>query len=184
MGAHVIFGGIDNGADGAIVLIDATHRVIFQEIAPTINVGAKGSKKRIPNVQRMAMILRTHLQHEMFVILEKAQPYPKEGAVTSFNYGRGYGAWEMGLAALGIPYEISDPKEWQGVIIKGIEGADTKARALLKVQRMIPTLDTVLSGCRVPHLGLPDAGCMALYALQRYKMQSYRKPAPPPPRRR
>jgi hypothetical protein len=185
----MVFIGIDNGADGAIAALDGNRKVIHQEVAPVINVGAKGSTKRIPNVQRMAQILRQLVSFvggdtsQLFAVLEKAQPYPREGAVTSFNYGRGYGAWEAALVALGIPYEIKDPKEWQAVVLKGIEGGDTKAKALLKVQRMVPGLQTVLPRCSVPHLGLPDAACMALYALHVHKAQVIHTPRviPPPP---
>ena len=186
----MIFGGIDNGADGALVALDGARKVIHQEVAPTINVAEKGKKKRIPNVQRMAQLLQQLIVYagsrdELFFVLEKAQPYPREGAVVSFNYGRGYGAWEMGLASLGIPYAIIDPKEWQGTVLKGIEGADTKAKALLKVQRMVPSLQTVLPRCSTAHMGLPDAACMALYATHLWKAQQVEtKPVhviPPPP---
>ena len=175
--------GIDNGADGAIVAINQNRVVVHQEVAPVINVSKTG-KKRIPNPSRMAEIVRTLLDtDELFAVLERAQPYPKEGAVTSFNYGRGFGAWEGVLAALQVPHAVVDPKVWQKAILTGVEGEDTKARAILKVQRAIPNLQLVLPRCRVPHTGLADAGCMAMFALTldaRFQAGAVKVPPPPP----
>jgi hypothetical protein len=163
----VIYVGIDNGADGGFVAL-ANGLPLLHAVAPVINIGATGKKKRIPDPRGMAELIRSvgASGQLSFVVLEQAQAYPKEGAVASFNYGRGFGAWEGVLAALGIPHAIIGPREWQRYVLAGIEGADAdpKARALLYVQRAIPTLQIVQPRCRVPHTGVVDAACMAVYA--------------------
>jgi hypothetical protein len=181
----VIFVGIDNGMDGAIVAIRPNGDPVLVEPTPTFTPGGttkkrvdaegnlKGgnpSTKRVPDIQGQVRFLREIVvaaggnPADVFAILEKAQAYPKEGAVTSFNYGRGYGAWEAALSALDIPFEIMDPKQW-GAVLKGIEGEDTKERARMKAQRALPKVSLILPRCRVPHKGLPDAACMALFGI-------------------
>jgi crossover junction endodeoxyribonuclease RuvC len=136
----------------------------------------------------------------LFFVLEKAQTMAPGGGGRSpasprsmFQYGRGYGCLEMGLIALGIAYEAVHPRTWGGKVLKGMEGTNTKARAILKCQRAVPTLDLTPGRKRKPHDGLADAGCMALYAMTLRPVPGVRLPAsrspvpvelpPGPPRR-
>lgn len=171
----MIFVGIDNGADGGIVAIRGNGDPVVVEPAPMLTPGVgktrggKVSKKRVPDVTGMIRLLREVVfaaggASQVFAVLEHAQAFPKESPTGAFNYGRGYGAWEAGLVSLGVAYEIVRPQEW-GAILKGIQGTDTKVRALLKVQRALPRVPIVLPRCRVAHPGLVDAACMALFGI-------------------
>jgi hypothetical protein len=51
-----------------------------------------------------------------FAVLEHAQAFPKMGVSSAFNYGRGYGAIQMALAAAGIPFDIVVPRKWQAAL--------------------------------------------------------------------
>ena len=165
--------GIDNGAKGAIVVIDGKRKAVQVEPMPVINVGVirkgkKGTKNILDMVQVLSILLKakTASRGNVFAVLEHAQVFPGEGRSTAFTAGRGYGAMEMALVSLGIPYEIVRPRKWQTEILKGVEGADTKARSVIKCRRLFPDIDLTPGRRRKPMDGIADAACMALYALQ------------------
>lgn len=163
--------GIDNGADGGIVALDGACAVVDSTIMPVLDVGVtrngkRGTKRVLDMHSVLTMLTRLKGQDtDVYAVLEHAQTFPGEGRSTAFNAGRGYGAMEMALVAAGIPYDIVRPRIWQQTALKGIEGADTKARAILRCQRAVPALELVWGRRRKPHTGLADAACMALYAL-------------------
>ena len=163
--------GIDNGAKGAIVVIDGKRRAVQVEPMPVINVGVtrKGKRgtKNILDMVRVLSILaeaKRKSKGDIFAVLEHAQVFPGEGRSTAFTAGRGYGALEMALVSLSIPYEIVRPRKWQSEVLKGIEGADYKARSVLKCRRVFPDIDLTPGRRRKPMDGIADAACMALYA--------------------
>lgn len=162
--------GIDNGANGAIVVIDEKRNPVLVEPMPVLNVGVtrKGKKgtKRILDMARVCRLFKElREEDDVFAVLEHAQVFPGEGRSTAFTAGRSYGALEMCLVAHGIPYAIVRPRAWQKVILTGVEGTDTKAKSVLKCQRTFPTIDLTPGRRRKPMDGVSDAACMALYAL-------------------
>ena len=145
--------GIDNGAKGAIVVIDGKCEAVQVEPMPVINVGVirKGKKgtKNLLDMVRVIEILakaKKSSRGDVYAVLEHAQVFPGEGRSTAFTAGRGYGALEMALVALSIPYEIVRPRKWQTAVLNGIEGADTKARSVLKCRRTFPAIDLTPDG--------------------------------------
>lgn len=163
--------GIDNGAKGAIVVIDGKHNPVQVEPMPVINVGVtrkgkKGTKNILDMVQVLSILLeaKRKAKGDIYAVLEHAQVFPGEGRSTAFTCGRSYGALEMALVSLGIPFEIVRPRKWQTEVLKGIEGADTKARSVLKCRREFPTIDLTPGRRRKPMDGIADAACMAIYA--------------------
>tara|TARA_R110000751_G_scaffold33071_2_gene82573 strand:+ start:247 stop:783 length:537 start_codon:yes stop_codon:yes gene_type:complete len=168
--------GIDNGADGGIVALDGGCKVVNSTIMPVMNVGvtrkgkdgkSKPGKKRVLDMRVVVTLLRElHASDpDVYAVLEHAQTFPGEGLSTAFNAGRSYGAMEMALVAAGIPYDIVRPRRWQMEVLKGVEGTDTKARAILRCQRAVPDLPLTWGRKRKPHTGLADAACMALYGM-------------------
>ena len=162
--------GIDNGANGAIVALNGAQRVLAAELMPILDPGVKRNGKRgtkkILDMSLAHEILRQlrESDRDVFAVLEHAQPFPKEGVSTSFKSGRSYGALEMALVSMSIPYEIVRPRAWQSAVLKGVEGDNSKVRAVLKCRRMLPGLDLTPGRRRKAHDGLADAACMALYA--------------------
>ena len=174
--------GIDNGANGAIVAIGDDHRIVASYLMPVIDVGVRRTRsnpkphqtktykgtKRILDRQAVLRLLRDLIaqsRDDIFAVLEEARAGQKEGRGSIFTSGRGYGAMEMALDALGIPFQIEKPSIWQRAVLRGVEGTDTKARAIVYAQRMYPDLDMLPGKKRKPHDGLADACCMAHYAL-------------------
>lgn len=101
------------------------------------------------------------------VVLERAQAMPKQGIASTAAYMKDYGALLGILCALRIPHETISPAVWHrslcGSRAKGEDKSQAKARALQVVRQRLPTLEVVPKGCRVPHDGIVDAACLALY---------------------
>jgi hypothetical protein len=172
--------GIDNGLDGAIVAINQDYHVLYADLMPVIKVGTK----RTLDMRAFYALLREMCgdHHNVFAVLEKAQAMPKQGGVSMFNYGTGYGAAQMALIGLDIPHEIVRPQAWQKQV--GITRGDTKGQAIGICRRRLPSLELVPGRKRVPHIGLGDAGCMSLHAAHLRPFPVYHVvPAPPPPPR-
>jgi len=192
--------GIDPGADGGLVALGDNRAVLSQINMPTDDVGvtrnrtdkATGKKKRVKGKKRvldfhaivswLRSVTYSHDPVDVFAVLEHQQTFPGEGVSTSFNSGRGYGALEMALVALRIPYEVVRARSWQTQVLKGVEGNDTKARAVMKAKRAIPGL--TWPGRKAQRSGIADAACMALhgFTLRPASVAVIRttKPGPPP----
>ena len=103
------------------------------------------------------------LGNDVFAVIEFAQVMPREGAVTSFHYGASVAAYRVAFLAAGVPFEVIRPQTWQAAVLRGIEGQDTKAKAIVKAGRAVTGLELV--GDKARRGGRADAACMALYAL-------------------
>jgi crossover junction endodeoxyribonuclease RuvC len=124
----MIYGGIDPGLGGALAFIGedwiATHD------CPLLG--------RVIDLHRMAGIFQALPLSGVKIGLERAQPMPKEGVISAFHYGEGYGAYKMILAALKIPYEEIHPAKWKryfGLFKK------TKFDSILLAKKMFPKAD-------------------------------------------
>lgn len=158
--------GIDNGLDGGIVGLRADGSVSLAVPMPTL-----GKQRRTYDLATICEVLTgwklSHGGGDVFCLLEAAASRPTDGHMQAFKTGRGFGAMEAMLIALHIPYGVARPQAWQKTMFKGTDSKlDTKSRAIQVCQRRLPTLDLKPGRKRVPHTGLADAACMALYALQ------------------
>lgn len=152
--------GIDPGKSGALVALQPEGvRYWFTDRAFTAKIG-RGSKTDY-KPGSMAQALRS-LKGEATAFIERQGAQPKQGGVSNFTTGRGFGLWEGILSALEIPYHIVISQEWESVILKGIPG-EGKARSIFAAGRLFPELDLVPEGCRVASDGLADALCLASY---------------------
>jgi len=102
------------------------------------------------------------------IIFEKAQPMPKQGVTSVFNYGRGYGKL-LGLAeAMRIRYEEVRPTEWKKVTLAGTK-KDKDAAIKLAVTRHphLRQADWMGKRKKFPD-GVADAVCLVEYGLYYY----------------
>lgn len=162
----VLFGGIDPGAKGGIVVINHDFAVVRSEVMPWVvksGPDIRAVLAIIQNIQRAAQ----ERGGTAFLVLEHQQTRPGEGVVGAFTMGRSFGILETCLVAAGIQYDVSRPNKgsngWQQ-ILNGVEGEDTKAQSIALCRRMIPDLDLAPGRTRKAHEGLADAGAIALYA--------------------
>lgn len=97
--------GIDNGSSGGIAALDVNGAIFRVDPMPATDVELLA----ILEAMRSAAAGASYC----FAMLEHAQAFPKMGVSSAFNYGKGYGAVQMALAAAGIPFDIVTPRKWQ-----------------------------------------------------------------------
>lgn len=75
--------------------------------------------------------------------IELVHSFPGQGVASSFKFGMGYGALQMALTALKIPFETVSPQKWQKAL--GIRSRDKKEsktqfknRLKIKAQQLFP----------------------------------------------
>lgn len=95
-------------------------------------------------------------------VLERVNAMPKQGVSSTFKLGQNVGAWQGILAALGLPYLMPTPREWQKGLVKPSDGPDPKARSLAVARRLFPEADL----SRKSDHGRADALLLAWFARQ------------------
>lgn len=140
--------GIDNGKDGAVIVLDENGRVVGKYKTPLLKASTKKGKKQGKDEYDIVGMkgLLTGLalpDQDIFVFIEKAQPMPMRMGGVAANYQRGlsYGLWQGLLVGLGISYEVFSPQAWQKVMLAGINAADTKQAAAIAAMRLWPKED-------------------------------------------
>jgi hypothetical protein len=85
-------------------------------------------------------------------------------ATSSVSIGTSFGILLCATTALNLERIIVQPSAWHRKLFgKGAMG-DPKARAAAYVRDRLPNFDTTCGGrFRVPHKGVIDAACLALY---------------------
>lgn len=140
--------GIDPGKKGAAVaLIEAyggLHTEIFTRMEDTRCL-----------IEWLEMLPLDEVHH---VYLEKAQAMPKNGAVSMFNYGTGFGTLIGVLTALQLSHTLVPPRAWTKIMHLGCTGDNPKAKSKQAFERIFqPGLFTAKNE------GIIDAALLAEY---------------------
>jgi hypothetical protein len=100
----MLYIGIDNGSSGGIAVLNE-RGVIYAAVPmpPT-------------DVEIYSSLIEYASADVTRAVLEHAQAFPKMGTSSAFNYGRGYGAMQMALAAASIPFDIVVPRKWMAAL--------------------------------------------------------------------
>lgn len=146
--------GIDPGKAGALVCLGKEGGVMWAEKMPE-------DSKEIARlvIRTFNMRLPSPAVH---VILEKAQAMPKNGAVSMFNYGVGFGIIQGILLALDAPHTLVPPARWAKVMHVGTTAQEAKKRSLEAARRLCPTItQPATPRATKPHEGIVDAYLIA-----------------------
>lgn len=120
--------GIDPGASGAITVIQDTGVETFQ----------LNPKK---NTERdIADFLRSY-ENKSFAMLEQVHSMPKQGVVSTFNFGQSFGCLRGMLVALEIPFEMVRPMKWQTYM--GCRSGGNKNVTKAKAQELFPKIKVI-----------------------------------------
>ena len=153
--------GIDPGKNGAVAVVDAD--TLKAEVFP------------MPaDIMELARILERY--QLKLVVMERQQPFPKQGVKSVFNLGRHYGCLETVIRLKKIPLEIVSPQKWQRELLgnisvpKGLTRKDAKAyrrketkrRSLERAKRLFPNLAEEIGS----HDGKADALNIALWGIR------------------
>ena len=174
---NTIIIGIDPGKDGAIAVYFDDGKITYDK-SPVIG-------KEI-DIHEYVEILKTVVEwcnkydRKIMAFVEDVHALYGSSASSTFNFGGSVYMARTALIALGIPFVLIKPKQWQakcwqGVklqkkVEKGKAKTDTKATSLLAAKRLFPEegfLATERS--RVPHDGIVDACLLAYYGRNFYK---------------
>lgn len=141
--------GIDPGLDGGLAFI-GNEKIEIKTCVygiPTLTRKKGKGTKREYNINALVGLLRILTQDiaraDLIAYLESVHAMPKQGVVSQFTFGQGFGIWQGLLAALEIPYELIIPQRWKKEMLDGT-GKDKEA-SRLKALRMFPSLTKELS---------------------------------------
>lgn len=170
-----LYGAVDPGKSGAIVIIDE-HRKPFLVWA----ADDKGSDIRPPGyllgdfdarsfVREIESVIDGH-SFGAFVV-ETPFVLASGGVTSALTIGKNYGAIIACLSVVCIAWQEVTPASWSAKMIgsppKGGWPPKAKKQAAIDLcRRELPALDLVLPGRRVPHDGIADAGALALYGMR------------------
>lgn len=161
----------DPGLDGGICVLDSSdggHVIVMDDIVmPTLPTG-RGTRRDYDE-RALADIVRNWAMPKMLgdtvLVIERQQPFPKQGGVSNFTLGNGFGLLKGIAVGMGLSYHCVGPRTWQKVIYEGVPG-EGKERSVIACRRMYPDNPLPIVGVRVKrvHDGCADARCIATWA--------------------
>jgi hypothetical protein len=158
-----VYVGMDPGLTGAIVTLEDGELQFFD--TPTFKAG---NRSRIAADGCARLLERIDLErgnNPLVVAIEKAGSFSpagrKQGSVSMFGYGVGYGIWIGILEALKIPYTEVPPQTWKRLLMAGERKEKDASRAVAR--RLWPDQTEEALSRRKDH-GRADAALIAEYA--------------------
>lgn len=115
--------GVDPGKLGGIAQLDLKERTLGVFPMPVLGAGA-GGKDELDEDSVLSILRYPGIIH---AFVEKAAAMPKNGSVSMFSYGMGYGGLRMAIRAVGVPRTLVRPQDWMksiGVTGKKSDGGD------------------------------------------------------------
>jgi crossover junction endodeoxyribonuclease RuvC len=150
--------GIDPGLTGSIVAV--RERVVSAWRMPL----CEGKKSRL-DVERIAQIIRT--EKPEIITLEACQSMPKQGAVSTFNYGVTYGELLAIVTLAGVPFRVVSPQRWKRHY--GLAGNEKIAALEVATRRLPPLRELLYNGDGTPlypkaiRISICEAALLALF---------------------
>jgi crossover junction endodeoxyribonuclease RuvC len=170
--------GVDPGVSGALALLDAEGGVRDRIAMPLIKA-AGGGKSEFDLAVIRDLLLVWKAEGDLFATVEKTQPMPPSmkfgGATTNFHRGMGRG-WAWMLTAMLIPHQLVAPQRWQKVMHEGTNGEDTKAKSILAVHRLFPSVTLPRTArSTTENDGIADAILIAEYGRREHRGENARE---------
>lgn len=165
--ADLFLCGIDVGQKGAIAFRDLSASFLELYELPFIE-----SEFDIPSAITLFELFKRKAADngaKLKIFIEKAQVFPKNGAVGMFKYGRASGMLEGVVAALAIPHELVAPKIWAKEMHSGVSGKlEAKSKSALIVKRLFPLVNLKRTEkCKIDHDGFIDAILISEWAARK-----------------
>lgn len=151
-----IFVGIDPGKFGAIAFVSSESA----EVHAMPLVGGE------IDAHAIADLLKERMGKIGCVYIEKVGAMPRNGAVSMFTFGHGFGLLCGITAALNLPMVLVRPQVWQKEMHKNIKGKDTKSKSILAAKRIYPNVELKAENQRVDQDGYADALLIGRYGLK------------------
>jgi hypothetical protein len=166
----MIVAGIDNGLDGAVVVLDEDGNVIARYVMPTL--GLTATKREFDGQMLRSYLVDPNRPAITHAFIEYSQAMPDQGGVSMWKTGMGYGLNVGLLVGLQIPYTVVRPLTWTRLMFAGLP-KDGKNTTRIVAQRLWPKVDwRANERCRVAHDGLCDAALIAEFGRRTLKGQA------------
>lgn len=143
--------GVDPGLGGGLALLDQGLGLLMIQDYPTVTVG----KTRVVNTSLMAQLIASWDPDIAWI--ERVHAMPKQGVVSTFNFGMTYGMTQGVLAGLRVPVQLVTPQEWKREFRLGPD----KQEARVVAARMFP--GNVSDFARRRDDGRAEAALIALF---------------------
>ena len=185
----MIYIGIDPGKRGAWSVLDPKRmKVLDWQAADCPKHGFANRSYRghhayshfqMTEGMKEAKALAKENGETIMAVIEQQRTHPKEGRVSAFTTGYGFGLWCGILSALEIPWRSVTGTVWTREILKGAttggpkvhnekKGRTQKKKSIHFVAQMFPEFASHEHGLTLnrrinAHDGLADSVCLALY---------------------
>jgi hypothetical protein len=161
------FIGIDPGVRGAVVILGDQQQILHSGNTPLLNMKSTGRGQY--DLNTMWDLLVGARVGEVYCHIERSQAMPRDGSSSAWKTGCGFGYWEMGLVAAGIPYKVITPRVWQKKLFQGLPDLDTKTKSVMAARRALPELNLLRTQrSKKPDHNISDAGLIALHCWSEY----------------
>jgi len=115
-------------------------------------------------VELKNILSRTKKFDTALVVIEKVHSMPKQGVVSSFKFGDGFGSLKTACVFLDLPFILVTPQRWKKVVLAGYDWKGNKDASIVWVKQRYPNLSLrPTERSRVDSHGLADAVCLAEY---------------------
>ena len=174
--------GVDPGVKGGIAFLLGE----VSSVRPMPTHRPKKGGRETYDVQEIAMLLRGVCGGGIMAVLERLAPMPPflargggalagaGGSIANYHRGLGRGLFEGILTALGIPYHLVGPREWQDEMLP-LRGGDTKARSIARARELFPDVSLYPTArSRKASDGLADALLLAEFGRRRFAAEEQR----------
>lgn len=152
------FIGVDPGKTGGVVVISETGVVEHMEVMDDVKWFSDFIKSELKTDKKTTM-----------VFMEKAQSFPRQGLVSTFNYAQGFGELVGVLIAHNAVFELVPPQAWTKVMHAGANGDRPKQKSREVVKRLFPDMDfREYTAKAKQHDGLIDALLIAEFGRRKW----------------
>lgn len=150
--------GVDPGLSGALAFYDTATSGLEVVDMPILCVRSNGKKRRQIDLYELGMIIDDHAGDVLLAIIEEVGSMPKQGVVSTFNFGFAAGAVQAAIAANMIPMRLVRPAVWKRAL--GLTKTDKDASRQL-ASRLMP--DHHAQWRLSKHDGRAEASLLARY---------------------
>ena len=129
--------GIDPGKKGGVCVLNPVGDIYNMIPTPTLKLKNKNDY----DVRAMAAIFHREIKRGYYpaVYLESVHSMPKQGVVSMFEFGKGFGLWIGIVTALGLPLALVRPQDWKKEIMVGTD--KSKGAAIQLSKQLCPDIN-------------------------------------------
>jgi crossover junction endodeoxyribonuclease RuvC len=159
--------GIDIGLEGAVAVLDDAGQLAIHDM-PVLELKRGKTTKRELDLHGLVRLLRGITADHYFV--EQVASRPQQGVVSSFNFGRSYGATQAILVALDAPLTLVPPRVWKSAT----KTPAAKDAARLRASQVLPKFSNLWTRKRDD--GRAEAALLAWYGQRQLRQPDLAKP--------